>query len=292
ATIVLKESQRMFESEFGRFESGFFFSYFSSLDLNSHTFWRTIDPGHPLFTPELAAKHSDFIPWLYSQMDNVVGKAMARLDENTTLFVMSDHGFTTFRRQFNLNSWLMDNNYACAVPSASRGSAGYFQDTDWTRTRAYGLGINSLYLNMKNREHNGIVTDGAEKNALISELISRLESVKDPKTGDQVISHAYRGSDIYSGPCAGTAPDMVIGYNRNYRASWDTILGKYPQELVTDNMDPWSGDHAIDASLVPGVLMCNRAIKAELPALSDLAPTIMGEFGVRVPKQMTGKPVL
>jgi predicted AlkP superfamily phosphohydrolase/phosphomutase len=281
AINVLNENLRMFDSEFARFKSGFFFS-----------FWRAIDSGHPLFTAELASKHADFIPWLYSQMDKVVGKAMARIDGNTTLMVMSDHGFTSFRRQFNLNTWLMDNGYAKPVSGASRGIAGYFEDTDWTHTSAYGLGINSLYLNMRKREPNGIVAPGSEKDALTKELITRLEAVRDPKTGEPVISHVYKASDIYSGPCVASAPDLVIGYNRYYRASWDTILGKYPREQLLDNMDPWSGDHAIDSQHVPGVLLCNRQINTAHPSLADLAPTIMGEFRVDVPKQMTGKSVL
>ncbi|MEI6971342.1 MAG: alkaline phosphatase family protein [bacterium] len=292
AVNVLNENIRMFDSEFGRFESGFFFCYFSSLDLNSHVFWRALDRGHPLYSAGLAAKQGDFIPWLYSQMDAVVGKAMARLDASSMLMVMSDHGFASFRRQFNLNSWLMDNGYAGAVPSASRGSAGYFQDTDWTQTRAYGLGINSLYLNIKGREPQGVVGQGSEKDALMAELVSKLEAVRDPVTGEQVITHAYRGSDIYSGPYAGSAPDVVVGYNRGYRASWDTVLGKYPKEHFADNTDPWSGDHSIDAPHVPGVLLCNRPVKASRPALSDLAPTIMDQFGVEPSDGMTGKPVL
>ena len=119
-----------------------------------------------------------------------------------------------------------------------------------------------------------------------------MEAVRDPKTGEPVISRVYKASDIYSGPYVASAPDLVIGYNRYYRASWDTILGKYPREQLLDNMDPWSGDHAIDSQHVPGVLLCNRQINTACPSLADLAPTIMGEFGVPVPKQMTGKSVL
>jgi len=292
AIFVMNENIRMFESEFNRFKDGFFFSYFSSLDLNSHMFWRTMDRSHPLYSPGLEKAHGDFIPWLYARMDAVIGRTIDSLDEDSLLMVMSDHGFNSFRRQFNLNSWLMDNGYANIARGASRGSSGYFGEVDWTRTRAYGLGINSLYLNLKGREPSGIVARGDEGDSLAVELAAGLKAIRDPKTGEQVISNVFRPSEIYSGHCVGSAPDLLVGYNRNYRASWDTVLGKYPKDLITDNTDPWSGDHAIDASLIPGVLLCNRTIKSLQPALLDLAPTILREFGVSPPAGMTGKPVL
>ena len=292
ATHVLRDSLRLFDYEMGRFRDGFFFFYFSTLDLNSHAFWRTMDTGHPLYSAELARKQGDFLPWLYSQMDAVIGRAMERLDGRTTLMVVSDHGFASFRRQFNLNSWLMDNGYAVPVPGASRGQTGYFADVDWPGTRAYGLGLNGLYLNLKGREPHGVVTPGDGRQSLLRELAARLKEVRDPATGDQVISNVYRPDEIYSGPYVSDAPDLLVCYNRNYRASWDTILGKYPTKHLLDNTDPWSGDHALDSGLVPGVFLANRKLTAGQPGLEDMAPTILRECGVPAPKGMTGKNVL
>jgi len=291
ATFVLNERLRFFEHEFGRFERGFFFFYFSSLDLNSHAFWRTVDSAHPLHSPGLRKKHGDFLPWLYAEMDKVIGRAMQRLDDQTLLMVISDHGFSSFRRQFNLNSWLMDNGYAAPIRNALRGRAGYFADLDWPRTRAYGLGLNALYLNIGGREPSGIVSRGEESRALAEELIARLTAVVDPTTGEHVISNVYRPSEIYSGPYVENAPDLLVCYGVNYRASWDTVLGKYPREHIIDNTDPWSGDHATDSSLVPGVFLSNRRINTDHPALHDLAPSILAEFGVPQPAGMTGKRV-
>jgi len=287
ACIVLDETMRMFQRELGRFKQGFFFHYFSSLDLNSHAFWRAIDPGHPLYSAELAKRHGDFLPWLYRQMDDAVGTALKRVGGDTALVVVSDHGFCPFRRQFNLNTWLASNGYAGLVPGASDGAEGFFRDTDWSRTKAYGMGINSLYLNIKGREPYGTVSEG-ERNAVAAGLAEQLKAVRDPATGDRVINNVFAAREIYSGPCAEKAPDLVVAYNRNYRASWDTVLGKYPREILLDNMDPWSGDHSVDASLVPGVFISSMNIASEMPALSDLAPGILGLFGTPVPQEMTG----
>ena len=278
ALAVLRESQRMCAAELSRFREGFFFFYFSTLDLNSHAFWRTIDPGHPLYTKELAARHGDFLPWLYEEMDRELGKVLAACDPETLLIAISDHGFTSFRRQFNLNSWLMENGYAALNPGAHRGETDFFGDTRWGSTRAYGLGINSLYLNQQGREPDGCV-DAASREALRSELIARLTALVDPVTKEKPIYGVYRPEEIYTGPEVKNAPDLIVGYSRNYRASWDTILGKYSKDVLADNRDPWSGDHCLDRAFMSGCLFCNRKIPQEHPALETLAPYILEAMG-------------
>ena len=278
ATFVLNERMEFFKHELARYKRGFFFHYFSNLDLSSHVFWRTIDHQHPLYSVALAAEHGDFIPALYQSVDEAIGLALDRLDERTVLCVMSDHGFTSFRRQFNLNSWLMENLYIWPKVSRAQSVNTYFADVDWTRTKAYGLGFNGLYLNLKGRELHGKVVPGAEADRLCSDLISRLTAYRDPQTGDQVISNVYRAKDIYSGPYASDGPDLIVAYNNFYRASNETVRGEFPRGLVLDNTDAWSGDHCIDSQFVPGVLLCNRPIKSDKPALEDLAPTILAQF--------------
>jgi predicted AlkP superfamily phosphohydrolase/phosphomutase len=294
ALFVLEERMRFFEHELARFRRGFFFHYFSTLDLSSHVFWRTLDPQHPLYSPELAASHGDFIPALYRRVDDAIGWALATADDRTLLIVMSDHGFTSFRRQFNLNSWLMDSGYVRPKVSRAQSVNSLFADVDWKRTKAYGLGINGLYLNLKGREVHGIVSPGAEADRVCGELAERLTAFRDPATGERVISRVHRARDIYSGPYAADGPDLIIGYDDSYRASWDTILGAFPREIVLDNTDAWSGDHCVDATFVPGVLLCNRRLAAGQDAsgdaaLEDLAPTILTAFGVPVPAEMTGR---
>ncbi len=276
AVEVLRESQRLYESELPRFREGLFFFYFSALDQNSHAFWRAIDPGHPLYTPELAAAHGDFLPWLYAEMDRALGQALAACDDRTLLFALSDHGFGSFRRQFNLNTWLSENGFARLAPGASR-EGDYFSDLDWGATRAYGLGINSLYLNAAGREPEGRVA-AADRDGVIEDIRARLLAATDPATGEHPVRRACRPREIYSGPETDNAPDLVIGYSPNYRASWDTVLGKYPRGVYLDNLDPWSGDHCTDAPLMSGCLFSNRPFPGPAPALESLAPAILREL--------------
>lgn len=290
AMFVHDERMRFFQHELGRFRDGFLFYYFSTLDLSCHVFWRTIDSDHPLYSEKLAAEQGDFIRTLYEKVDHAVGLAMERLDGKTWLMVMSDHGFTSFRRQFNLNSWLLDNGYLRTRGVPVRAGTTAFHDVDWSKSRAFGLGLNGLYLNRKGREKYGRV-EPADSAALEADLIRKLQLIRDPDTGDQVITRVSRAAEIYSGPHVDLAPDLLIGYNRNYRASWDTVLGGYPRQLVLDNTEAWSGDHCIDAQFVPGVLLSSQPLAAKTPRLEDLAPTILTAFNAPIPESMTGQPL-
>ena len=289
ALHVLEEDLRLFRSQLARFRDGFFFVYFSSLDLNSHCFWRARDRAHPLYTAELEREHGDFLPSLYARIDGFVGEVIEHVGSEGQVHVISDHGFTSFRRQFNLNSWLLDHGFSSLRDPASRSPAPGFENTDWGRTRAYGLGINSLYLNLEGRERDGIVPPGADAERLRTELIAGLEAVRDPKDGRRVIRRVVRPESVFRTTAGDRVPDLIVCYDDNYRASWDTILGGYPVEHVLDNRDPWSGDHCMDPDLLPGVLLTTADLRVEDPAMEDMTPSILRAFGVPVPGAMKGR---
>ena len=290
ARTVLAEHRRIFDAEFPKFNQGVFFFYFSSLDLNSHMFWRLMDPNHPEYDAALAEQNGSAIADFYQQIDQVLGEVLPRLDDRTTLLVLSDHGFAPYNRSFNLNTWLLNNGYIKLKSGASTDSSEPLANVDWTQTRAYGLGLNGLYLNLKGRETNGIVEPSAA-DALMAEIRAKLLAVHDPKSQQQVITRIDLASEVYQGPYARSGPDMLVGYNRGYRAGWQTILGAFPPDELEDNSNPWSGDHCMDYTLVPGVLLSNRKISASSPALTDIAPTILAEFGIAKAQGMIGQSV-
>ncbi len=141
----------------------------------------------------------------------MIGDLIDRYGSTATIIVMSDHGFANFGKQFNLNSWLRDTGYL-----GPRECASIMQDVDWSGTRAYGLGMIGLYLNLKGRERAGIVEPGEEREALLTELKERLEAVAD-FNGERIIRGAYRSDQIYQGNATALAPDLIIGYARGYR---------------------------------------------------------------------------
>jgi predicted AlkP superfamily phosphohydrolase/phosphomutase len=261
------------------------FFYFSSSDLQSHMFWWNADENenHPTRSASDARKHHEYVKRLYRRLDGIIGDINDRYGGKATIIVMSDHGFANFGRQFNVNSWLRD--FGLLNP---RECSSILVDADWSRTRAYGLGINGLYLNLKGRERDGIVEPGEEREKLTKQLVARLKAVRD-YNGEKVIRNVYRADEIYSGNATELAPDLIIGYARGYRASWETVLGELTEDVITDNTAAWSADHCADALEVPGVLFCNKPIKAETPSLIDVAPSVLSEFRLPTPSTMHGK---
>jgi len=285
--MVLEERLALFEYGLRDYEDGLLFFYFSSSDLQSHIFWWNSDdnPSHPTRSAPEAASRFGYVKELYRRLDEIIGDIHDRYGDRATIFVMSDHGFANFGRQFNLNSWLRDLAYLNPQDCSS-----ILTGADWSRTRAYGLGINGLYLNLKGRERDGIVEPGEEQERLTMQLIARLEAVRD-FNGQRVIRKVYRSDSLYSGDATALAPDLVIGYARGYRASWETCLGELTQDVLLDNTSAWSADHCADALEVPGVLCCNKPFAAAAPSLIDIAPSILDKFGLPTPRTMSGRSI-
>lgn len=266
---VLAENRRLLNQGLREFTQGFFFFYVSHLDLQSHLFWRQ---------PEEVEK-------AYGRADQLLGEVLAQLDRETTLWLVSDHGFAPFERVFDLNAWLAERGWLRSQPDRP------MEQNDWSATRAYALGFNGLYLNLRGREARG-TQDPARADRLKRELTSQLLALRDPANGRRVIRQVYDSRAIYTGAFRERAPDLVIGYEKGYRVSWESALGQRSAQVFRDNLDHWNGDHLIDATLVPGVLLCSRPIRAANPGLQDLAPTILKQFHLVPPAAMTGRDLL
>ncbi|MGD9548559.1 MAG: alkaline phosphatase family protein [Candidatus Krumholzibacteriia bacterium] len=288
--LVLEERMEQLEAELDRFaalESGFLFYYFNSPDQTCHMVWRNMDPGSPTHA-ESDGRHAHRIADVYAELDAALGMAVDRVPPDTIIMVMSDHGFAPWNRAFHVNTWLLDNGYLAVLPGHKPGDVEMLIGVDWSRTRAYAIGINGLYLNLKGREKDGIVEPGAEQLALLAELKAKLEAVTDPLDGRRAIKTADRADQVYHGAMQATGPDIVIGYYRGWRGSNESGLGRIMPEVFSDNLLKWSGDHCIAADEVPGILMANRPIMRQDPALVDMAPTILDLFGITPPDEMVG----
>jgi len=285
--LVLDERVAQYRAALADFHGGFLCFYFGAPDLLQHMFWRDRDPLHPGHNPREAELYGRVVDEAYIEADRLVGDALATIGPDDTLLVVSDHGFTTFRREFNLNSWLLDNGYIRLLDASRQGEHEMFANVDWSGTRAYGLGMNGLYINQAGREKHGIVKRD-QRRSLLGEIGEKLLAERD---GDElpVVAEVSLTEDIYPSADPAEAPDMIIGYARGYRASWSTVLGGMPRKILEDNMDRWSGTHLIAANLVPGILLANRELAADDPTVADIGPTILGQFGISRPSQMTGR---
>jgi predicted AlkP superfamily phosphohydrolase/phosphomutase len=285
-----RERESMFMAAFDRLKRGALVCVFDATDRIQHMFWRYIEPGHPAGLGRDQAAHRDAIRELYVHNDALVGRVLDRIGDGDVLMVISDHGFSSFRRGVNLNSWLHREGYLTLKPGAD-GGAEWLRDVDWDKTKAYCLGLTGMFLNLKGRERYGIVSPGEEAAALKAEIIGKLNGLRDDERSEIGIREVFDTAKIYDGPYRENAPDFIIGYNAGYRTSWDCATGVVACPIFEDNVKAWSGDHCIDPRLVPGVFFCNRAIDAEEPAIVDIAPTALRLFGIEPPGHMDGRPL-
>jgi predicted AlkP superfamily phosphohydrolase/phosphomutase len=273
---------------------------FLSTDHVSHTFFRFLDPQHPRYDAALAPQYGDAVLRVYQRMDAIVGKVAAHLGKGGTLLVVSDHGFHTWRREFNTNTWLARNGYLVLKGMDSDNTekklddmfsgGSFFPNVDWSRTKAYSLGLGGIFINLKGREGKGAVEPGSEYEKIRREIGAKLLEYRDPDTNGPVIQGVYRREDIFHGPETGNAPDLQLSFYDGYRTSWQTALGAVPESIVTLNLKKWSGDHcASDSSDTPGILFSNRRISGNGYSIIDIAPTVIHRFGVEVPREIDGR---
>ena len=285
-----RERKDMFWASLKRQRGGTLTCVFDATDRIQHMFWRYTEKGHPAARGKDPGLNRDAIEKHYLHNDAFVGEVLSELRDDDLLIVLSDHGFTSFRRGVNLNAWLLANGYL-KLKDGADGSAEWLRDVDWSATKAYALGLAGLFLNVKDREGQGIVEAGEEAQELKKELLSRLNGLRDEEKDAVGIREVFDTPGLYQGPYVKDAPDLLLGYNHGYRASWDCATGVVSGPVFEDNTKAWSGDHTVDPRLVPGVLFCNHPIDADDPGLIDMAPTVLRLFGKTPPPHMDGKPL-
>ena len=276
-----------------------FVAAIETTDRVSHMMWRLTDPRHPMYDKDLAAKYGDSIEKVYRRADDFVGRVRAKLPKDVLFMVMSDHGFHSFRREVNLNTWLVQNGYMVVHGQSQEktlqdlfGRGKFFEGVDWSKTRAYAVGLGQIYFNLKGRESKGIVSAGEEYRQLQEEIRAKLAPLTDPETGEKIFADVYRRDDIYKGEYLQMAPDLQVGFLDGYRVGWQDTLGTIRRAVVENNNKKWSGDHCATATEIShGVLFCNRRIPTEEPSIMDLAPTVLKVMEAPVPADYDGKPL-
>ncbi len=272
---------------------------FSFTDRVGHILWRYWDEGHPRHEPEKAEKYQKAMRDAYRRMDRIVGRAMELADmENTLFLVCSDHGFSSFRHQFNYNSWLVDKGYMKLKKNVLgepmelddlMNNSSPLDFVDWENTKAYAYGLGMMYINLEGREPQGSVKP-EEYDALCRQLKEELESYVHEKSGLKPVSKVFLRDEIYSGYDPDQTPDLRVATSFNFRVSWDTTLGGMPIELVEDNPRNWSGDHcSLDPEDVKGILFSSKPINSDSPQMADICPSILDFLEVKHDIDMDGR---
>jgi predicted AlkP superfamily phosphohydrolase/phosphomutase len=276
-----------------------FVAAIETTDRISHMMWRLTDPLHPMYDRDLAAKYGDSIEKVYRRADDFVGRVRQKVPKDALFMIMSDHGFHSFRREVNLNTWLVQNGYLVVHGQSPQKTLGdlfgrgkFFEGVDWSQTKAYAVGLGQIYFNLKGREPKGVVSAGQEYQQLQDEIRSKLVTLTDPETGQRVFADIYRRDDIYKGEYLNMAPDLQVGFLDGYRVGWQDTLGTIRRAVVENNNRKWSGDHCATATEIShGVFFCNRRIAPDEPSIMDLAPSVLKTLEVPIPADYDGKPL-
>ncbi|HEX2252186.1 MAG TPA: alkaline phosphatase family protein [Thermoanaerobaculia bacterium] len=274
--------------------------YFEFTDRVQHVMFRFMDERHPLYEPALAERWGGSILEAYQRMDGIVGEVMAALPEDSLLLVVSDHGFAPWRRTMNYNTWLAQEGYLVLQGQGPERAnledlfdqGEFFVNVDWSRTRAYAMGLGNIYVNLRGREAQGIVEPGAEYDQLVAEIQAKLTAFVDPTTGENPVAHVFTRDEAYGGVYdPQLIPDMFPSNSSGYRVGWQDSLGIVAQSVLEDNTDIWSGDHcSVYPPLVNGIFFSSRPMPgATDPYMADVPATLLSVLGVEPPVDLDGQ---
>lgn len=276
------------------------FHYFEFPDRVAHVFWRLRDPQHPAYDAQLATRYGDAVEKSYETMDAIVGDAAKSLSSRDVLLVLSDHGFATWRRSVNYNTWLVEQGYLVLKGGARRKSlealfskGQFWESVDWSRTRAYSMGFGDVYVNLRGREADGIVEPGAAYEAVRREISEKVLLLTDPKNGERAVSRVFRREEVYRRFNPRLIPDLIVSNKAGYRVSWQSTLGVPTAEIFEDNRDVWSGDHcSLDPDLVRGVFFASRPFTHDrIPGIADVTASVRALVGAPAPPDAAGRPL-
>jgi predicted AlkP superfamily phosphohydrolase/phosphomutase len=274
---ILAERERVFFHALQGFQEGILACVFDTPDRIQHMFWRFQDPGHPLYHEAEARLFAQIIPGMYRRLDGILGRTLEKVDRHTLILVFSDHGFTNFQWSVHLNTWFLANGFM-ALQNGHTAGRDLFQDVDWSQTTAFALGLNSVFLNLQGREGQGIVEPGAQA-AVRADLARKLETLT--FQGRPVIKTSHIPAQPAAAGGGSRLPDLIIGYDKGFRASWQTAVGGAPQgDIIQANLEKWSGDHCCDPGLVPGIFLASEKNLLRKPHVQTICPAILDYLGI------------
>ena len=242
--FFLKSGERMLASALERTPRGLITCVFDTSDRIQHMFFRCLDESHPANRGKEFRKYQSVIEEMYVRMDQLLAKVLERADERTVVIVMSDHGFTNFKRGVNLNTWLFQHGYL-KLQAGHVTSGDWFKGVDWENTQAFALPDGHLHQPQGtrvswDREGGQRVGKACERN-----WIAKLTGLADDETGETAILEVIDTQCSFRGPYLDDAPDLLVGYNHGYRNSWACATGRVTETIFEDNTRHWSGDHCV-----------------------------------------------
>lgn len=302
-----------------------FIGVFIGSDRIQHYLWKYIHPENPSSLTEKEKVLVSKIRAYYRMVDGFMGSVMEEYGDSNVIMV-SDHGFGPLIKKIYVNQWLKEKGFLSMsegkrklhllarggilklkkvlrkldkyrlrdklLPFARRGGRivayDFLQVIDWEKTQAYSASNTEqgIYLNLKGREPGGIIEPGEHYEKMRGELIEALKGLRDPGTGEAVITHIYKKEELYTGPYLEDSPDIIFfakggAYLADVQlkghvfedANWVTGWGTHRMEGIFIGAGP---------DIKPGTALNGSEI-------IDLAPTMLRLMGIPIPKDMDGK---
>jgi predicted AlkP superfamily phosphohydrolase/phosphomutase len=299
--MTVEKERELLNGELSRVDWDVLVHYFEFTDRVQHMMFRFFDPKHPLWTQEGATKWGGSILASYQQMDQIVGDVMQKMPSGTKLMIVSDHGFASFRRSMNYNTWLAKNGFMTLTGEDPHrknledlfDQGDFFVNVDWSKTKAYALGLGQIYINLKGREAKGIVQPGAEYQQVAQAIKQGLEGFVDEETGEKPVAHVFTRDEAYGTYDPELIPDLIPSNNDGFRVGWQDSLGGIAKTIVEPNTEIWSGDHcSVYPPLVEGILFANFRLDGRNAYMGDVMPTILDIYGVQPSAKLDGRSLL
>jgi len=257
------------------------------IDRMQHAFWKYIDPRHPAY--EAGSPHENAVLDYYRFVDARIGELLDRLDSDTAVLVVSDHGAQANRGGFCINEWLIQQGYLRLIRRPDGLVPISKAAVDWEHTAAWGEGgyYARLFLNVRGREPQGCVAPDRYEHVR-AELAAKLASTVD-QDGNSLKTRVFRPEDIYAN-VNGIPPDLFVYFGD---LSWRSIgsVGHSGLYSMANDTGPDDANHAERGICI----LCRPdAPEAGMPArrnslsILDIAPTVLDLFGLGIPADMEG----
>jgi len=284
----------------------FFAFYFKGIDAVGHFYWKYFEPTAEVYgevSEDLIALLGSVIPDYYELCDQLLGDFLKELDEDTTVLIISDHGFQAFGRPDNL---IFDLDRLLSVMGLLEfedpALAGQRSERKirMASTRAYthkgtqivatfGERDRALYLNVAGRDPDGVIDEHGWRQTR-EEIKDRLAALR-TDLGSRVFSQ-IRINEQPPGESAQQEPDLVVRLNREIAFDYELLVEGRPYSLYDVFLWEYgdiSGTHRDEGILVARGPAIRAGVVVDSPSLLDIAPTILHLAGVPVPRDFEGQ---
>ena len=225
----------------------------------------------------------------YKFLDREIGEVLELVNNNTIVFIVSDHGAKAMKGSLCVNIALEKLGLLKFMGDHLPGTKLEDAEIDWNNTYAWGWGGHyaRIFLNIKDREKSGII-DSEDYEMWQNKVAELLKSIPDNK-GNSMNTKVFKPQDLFE-TIRGDAPDLLVYFDDLKWRSAGTVGYKsmYLDENVTGPDDAVHDYNGVFIIYDPSK---EKGEKLDEKNILDIAPTILKIFGITIPKDLEGKSI-